>query len=357
MRAHLALTLVFSAFVVLGTAAPAHAETEAEAAKKHFEAGRKLRAEGDCAKAIPEFEKSLAADKSIGGYYNLGYCEEQLGQRQEAYEAYRRAREMASVKKDERLKEISGALAALMETPNIRLVLPQPLPPGFTLSVDGEAVPAELYQTETVVFTKSTPTHEVRASAPGFNETKVVVDTKQLRSIEMKETAKATALVPPPPPPAPHEPPFYRRPLFGGVLGISGFIALSAGVIIGVRTQQEIDKDEQPAIDARNRCSPTGTPLTHAECTAQSGQRRDDYLAKSKAYNQTLEDGQRTFAFVILPLLAGGALLVGAGTYVLLTAKSAAAEARAGAQAKPPLPTFTPMLAPGLAGGSLRVAF
>lgn len=344
--ARVALSLALSA-AVLGMAADARADGDAEGAKKHFEAGRKLRTDGDCTKAIPEFEQSIAADKSIGAYYNLGYCHEQLGHRQEAYDAYRRARDMASEKKDDRLKEISGALAALMETPNVRLVLPQPPPAGLVLEVDGELVPPDRYQRdETVVFTKSTPTHTVRAAAPGYDDTNLTVDSRALKVVEMKEARKNVVVTAPAStaegatnePPAP----FYRRRVFGGLLGGVGVAAVTAGIIVAVTQQASIDEKEADAIDAKNRCSGG----QQDGCTAYPGLARD--------HNDRLKQGQELAAFVEVPLIVAGAAMIGFGVYILATAKSAEAAAQTGAALRP---TFSPIVGPNVGGGAMSLRF
>lgn len=343
--ARVALSLALSA-AVLGMAADARADGDAEGAKKHFEAGRKLRTDGDCTKAIPEFEQSIAADKSIGAYYNLGYCHEQLGHRQEAYDAYRRARDMASEKKDDRLKEISGALAALMETPNVRLVLPQPPPAGLVLEVDGELVPPDRYQRdETVVFTKSTPTHTVRAAAPGYDDTNLTVDSRALKVVEMKEARKNVVVAPASTaesatnePPAP---PFYRRRVFGGILGGVGVAAVTAGIIVAVKQQSIIDQREDEALAARN-------------CDAKSESCRDNYASSAKTYNDRLKQGQELAAFVEVPLIVAGAAMIGFGVYILATAKSAEAAAQTGAALRP---TFSPIVGPNVGGGAMSLRF
>jgi hypothetical protein len=187
------LVTICTAAALFLASAPA-AGADLDAVRRHFEAGKKLRDEGDCTRAIPEFEQSLAADKSIGAYYNLGYCHEQLGHRHDAYEAYSNARHLASKKKDDRLREISGALAALLETPHVRLVLPQPLPEGIQIRVDDELVPASSYAAETVVFTKGGASHTVLVTAPGYEERREVVETKQVKPIELHRAAPKPAV-------------------------------------------------------------------------------------------------------------------------------------------------------------------
>jgi tetratricopeptide (TPR) repeat protein len=165
---------------------PTYARADGDGARQHFETGKKLRDEGDCVRAIGEFEKSLSIDKSIGAYYNLGYCQEQLAHRQEAYEAYRHAQQLAGAKRDERLREISGALGSLLETPHVRLVFPQPLPAGLKITVDDQLVPDNFYTTETVIFTTASKSHVVTLTAPGYEERRESLGTKELKVIELR---------------------------------------------------------------------------------------------------------------------------------------------------------------------------
>ncbi|HVJ90855.1 MAG TPA: hypothetical protein VM580_13715, partial [Labilithrix sp.] len=182
MRWSIVLLAATSAFLCF----PQYASADVALARQYFEAGKKLRDQGDCARAIPKFEQSLAADESVGGYYNLGYCHEALAHRQEAYDSYKRGQQLASAKKDDlRHRELSGALAALLETPHIRLVLPEPLPEGIQIHVDGQLVDDAFYANETIVFTSDEPTHTVVVSAPGFEERRVTMETKSVRPIEL----------------------------------------------------------------------------------------------------------------------------------------------------------------------------
>lgn len=361
MRARIALSLAFAA-LILGTGFDARADGDPEAAKKHFEAGRKLRAQDDCSNAIPEFEKSIAADKSIGAFYNLGYCQEQLGHRQEAYDAYRRARDMASAKKDDRLKEISGALATLMETPYIRLVLPQPLPPGFALTVDGEPVAPNLLETETILFTKSTATHDVKASAPSYDDTLLSVETKQLKQVEMKKVG-STSMVPPTAPIKKEEPhaPFYRQSWFGIGLGVAGLAALTTGLILIVKYNVDLDKYQQRVDDALRNCG-GGTPITSDKCLKEGQDpQRANFISRAQDYNRRDDQGRDAVPLMIGLVAAGGALLAGSA-YILITADSAEKAAKTGSikPAKPrelAFPTFAPIVGPNVKGAAMTLSF
>lgn len=215
-----------------------------EGARKAFEQGKRLRDEGDCAGAVTAFDRSLASERSIGAFYNLGFCHEQLGHRHEAYDAYTAARELASQKRDGRLREISGALAALLESPHIRLVLPQPLPDGLQLRVDDELVPSSTYAAETVVFTKSNRSHVVIVRAPGYEERRVTVETKQVAPVELQRLAPAPVVTAPPPAPEPapiQASGWSTQKTVGVVLGGAGLLAGGAAAFLFTRHVSQVD--------------------------------------------------------------------------------------------------------------------
>jgi hypothetical protein len=318
-------------------------------AKKHFDTGRKLRADGDCENAIPQFEMSLAAETSIGAYYNLGYCEAQLGHRQKAYVAYRHARDMASAKKDPRLQEISGLIATLMETPHIRLLLPQPLPPGFRLQVDGELVPETLYEEETVLFTKASPTHDVVASAPGYPNVTMTVETKQLRAVDFDKASGPKAVAPVAPPPEPARPPFYRRPAFGIGVGAVGVGALAAGLVLLAKYNLDLDEYEERANVALRACG-DGVMITSEQCLRQQpSPKRTTFLDLANGYNRRDSQG-RDAGPLMGAFIVGGVVLAGIGVYVIVTARSAEKKTSQS-------PTFTPIVGPGLGGGAMTLRF
>jgi hypothetical protein len=319
----------------------------ADEAKKHFDTGRKMRADGDCEDAVPQFELSIAAEPSIGAYYNLGYCEAQLGHRQKAYDAYRHARDMASAKKDERLQEISGLLATLMETPHIRLLLPQPLPPGFRLQVDGELVPETLYEQETVLFTKTSPTHDVVASAPGHESVAMTVETKQLRAVDLK--VSDTHVVAPAAPPPESAQPFYRLPAFGLGLAVVGAGALTAGVILIAKYNLDLDTYEERANDALRVCG-DGVMITSDQCLRQQpSTKRTTFLDLANGYNRRDSQGRDAIPLMIV-LTGGGAVLAGLGVYVIVTARPAEKKTSQS-------PTFTPIVGPSVGGGAMTLRF
>lgn len=320
MRARVAITCAAAALVF----AAGDARADDNAARQHFEAGKKLRDEGDCTRAIPEFDRSVAAEKSIGAYYNLGYCHEQLAHRQEAYEAYKNAQQLASQKKDDRLREISGALAALLETPHIRLVLPQPLPPGIEIRVDDLLVPPSVYSAETVIFTKGTKTHTVHVAAPGHEERREVVETKQVKPIELRRAVVKDAPPPPPvvPPPKTETEGGWTWQHWTG-LGVAavgvGLFTIGSVMFISYRI-------EEPSLlrkyNAAAACTPKAAGSTTICDDAAAEKLRQDL---KQQYNDTEQTAQDQTPIMVATAI-GGALMIGGGLLLYLTApKSTAA--------------------------------
>ena len=316
--------LVMRGGVVLGCAlvgllvGETEARADMETARRHFEAGKKLRDAGDCTRAIAEFERSVAADESIGGHYNLGYCHEQLLHRQDAYEAYKRAQHLASVKKDERLREISGALAALLQTPHIRLVLPQPLPDGLRIEVDGRLVPETFHAAETVVFIeRASRAHSVRVTAPGYEERRALVENRQVRPIELRrsiETTTTPAPIAPPPDGGSGSTWQHWTGLGVGATGVALFTVGSAMFVSYLIEERDLGRQ----YDAANRCDKRpgkngeSDPCSDPSAEAVRLNRERSYMAN--------EDDAKKQAPLILGTTIGGALLVGGGLVLYLTA-------------------------------------
>jgi hypothetical protein len=89
--------------VVLTIARSAHAEDDA--ARAHFEEGRRLSRAERWQEATVEFRASLVIEPSIGGHLNLGNAYAKLGKVASAVDQFRRAEHLAGTKDAERAKE------------------------------------------------------------------------------------------------------------------------------------------------------------------------------------------------------------------------------------------------------------
>lgn len=303
--------LLPAAALVLVLGAPLAARAQSPEAVKHFDAGKKLRDEGKCREAVPEFEKSLAAEESVGAYYNLGFCFEELNRKQEAYRAYKLARVKAEQRKDDRYKEISGAMAA-MEANNdfVRLVLPQPLPEGIEIRVNGELVPATFYEAETFVFTKTPPPHDVVVSAPGFEDKQLRVTSKQPVPVALQRPGEAAP--PPPPPPLPPDSGggWVWQQYAGAGLVAAGLGLAGLGVYL---TFDHIDKKDTIERDFRQtdqdfRCAEGDVACKNAE---------NDALAPLR---EQFEDEKARARLVLTATYGGAAVLLAGGVLLFLSA-------------------------------------
>jgi tetratricopeptide (TPR) repeat protein len=329
--------VAFSCAAALLLAAPVEAWADADGARQHFEAGKKLRDDGDCVRAIVEFDRSLNAERSIGAYYNLAYCHEQLGHRQDAYDAYKQAQQLASSKKDERLREISGALASLLEAPHVRLVLPQPLPDGLQIKVDDQSVPTALYQTETVIFTKSHKYHAVIVTAPGYEERRENVETKQLKVIELHRPP-ATRPETVASPPGAHDGGWTWQNWTGLGMAVAGAGVFTVGAVVGVSYML----DESRLLSTfKAACQTDGRP----ECTPAEAQAQRFAKANYEENERSGEDN----ALLIVGTLVGGGLLIGGGLVVYLTAPKATTQAG--------LPRLVPIIDASRQGFALHATF
>jgi hypothetical protein len=301
----LAIFAVFTAYV--GTA-----RADGDAARVHFDEGKRLRDAGDCEHAIPAFTKSVAAEKSIGGYYNLGYCHEQRGARQEAYAAYRQALQLASAKRDDRARELAAALQSLLETPHVRLALPDPIPPGLELRVDDQRVPSEMLETETVVFTKPVNTHAVVVNAPGYETWRANIDSKAaLKVVDLHRSTPPDAT-----PAQTGSSEQWPWQAYAGLgLGVAGLAMVGVGLVAGVSwlhdyNNQSSSLENEFNGEACDNKQAHGLPVCTQDIINQQ-------VGTKNKYDDTVSTGRLHLALDAGILLAGGVMVVG-GTYWFL---------------------------------------
>ena len=314
MRRRLAI-LVFGALVAASS--PAFADNT-EAAKA-FEEGRKLRDQREFEKAASAFERSIAAEPSIGAYYNLGFSNEQLGRFREALDGYREAARIARSKGDARVKETSEAITKLLEAHNyITVSVPDDLDKtaGVRVTIDGETVAPKQLSGE--VFRSGTQ-HEVVVAAPGRRDRRFKVANRQPVTLTLGDAYETTT--PPPPPPPPHPPPASSdgwgwQKWTGVGLGVAGLGATIAGVVFTsdfFSTRSDILADfktscpEDP-VAKTNPCN-RGAPRAHLLTLRDHA----DANASRAALRQSIAYG------------AAGLLFIG-GIYLFVTAPSASTE-------------------------------
>lgn len=182
MRARLVLATACALFLTSATARADHGE-----AVRLFEEGRKQRDAGEYEKALRTFERSLAEEKSVGSYFNLGLVLEQLGRYRDAYDAFQAGKELAASKGDEREKDLREAQSKLLDTRNhIQLAVPADVKnaDGVRIVVDNIEVPSKQY--DGYVFRNPTQ-HEVVVFARGRKELRIQAKNRGLVAVSLGE--------------------------------------------------------------------------------------------------------------------------------------------------------------------------
>lgn len=353
-RSVVAAAALAAAVAGLGLGGPAHAQPSASAAATlQFDKGRALMKEKKYAEACAAFEQSQKLDPQIGTLYNLATCYGQLGKIASAWNAYREVgqRDTNPDRKKEankRAKELEKRL------PKLVLKTPAAAPAGLVVTMNGVDVTA-LLGTDSPVDPAE---YKLKATAPGFatweTTAKIADDGKTTTvAIELQRPGskpdpvklpiKPPVADPPAPRPDPDpvagpigdpddgdrpaEPPRSRRKTYAVIVGAGGLAALGTGLVFGNL--------------ARSRW---------AEAKELCG---DDRICDSPA---TLDRGNELVATaerharLSTVLVAGGAVLVGAGVVLWLTAPSSGARTSTALH-------LSPQAGPGHAGLTLGGRF
>ncbi len=314
--------------VLLALTSPAFAD-HAEAVRL-FDEGRKQRDAGQYHQAVQTFEKSIAQEASVGAYYNLGLCYEQLGRYREALDQFAFAKDLAQKKGDDRQKDAEAGMAKVREGHNwIELSVPDDIKnaPGLVITIDGARVPTSEFNG--LVFRNKSSAHDVVVKANGRKDVFTQVANKGFARIALGEN---DATPPPPPPPlvtgghgvapppsTPTEGGGWTQKHTGVTLIAAGVVAGAVGVVFGVKWLSDRSTFKSDFVDACAKDELTSTPCRKNGNTMTPG--------KNGAQVQSASEASDTRASILVPtfLVAGGAL-IGLGIYYFATAKSTSKE-------------------------------
>jgi tetratricopeptide (TPR) repeat protein len=346
--------------IALGLGAPAAAIAQpsaAAAATLQFDKGRTLMKEKKYAEACAAFEQSQKLDPQIGTLYNLGGCYAELGKIASAWNAYREVgqRDANPGRKKEanrRAKELEQRL------PKLVLTIASPPPPGLAVTMNGADVTPLLGAVSPV----DPAEYKLKATAPGYaawettakisDEGKTITIAIELRRPAAKEpikpaTSPGSRSEPEPGtlaaggeareartdegPSAPGRPAPQRRKQLALVVGGAGAASLGAGLVFGTLARRKWDEAK-------------------ALCGGDTVCEDPAVLARGNA----LVDDARGHARISTVLVGSGAILLGAGAVLWLTAPSHRA---ASDTASDTALRITPQLGPGLAAVTLGGTF
>jgi hypothetical protein len=182
----LALRFAFACLALLLVAGPAGAQSSSKAAAEAlFDEGRRLVDGGHFAEACEKLAQSHALDPAAGTLLNLGDCYERAGRSASAWLAYTEAVTLAET--SGRMEWATAARAKVRELrpglPALRIVFPEPRPPGLEVLRDGTPLPPA----EAGLAVPADPgRHTVEARAPGHVPFQAEVSLASGRTSEVR---------------------------------------------------------------------------------------------------------------------------------------------------------------------------
>lgn len=305
---------------LVGSDAAAQVNNSA-AAEALFLEGRTLMQAKNFAKAAEKFAASDRAEASVGARISLGDCYKALGKTASAWSSYKAAVNLARQKQDSRRAASAEKQAKTVEPLLVYVQITVAAPvAGLEVAIDGNAVSAALFGQRIPV---DPGTLEVSATAPGFKAfaTKVTArKTGAAVAVSIPALTSTTKPDPNPddkpdptpdpdpdvtPDPVPDpiaadpgtDDPGRGRRLIGLGVGAAGLVGLGVGLAFGASANSKWNKafDDGLCDERTNVCNTDGQALT---------------------------DSARSRATVSTIAVIGGAVLVGAGVVLYLTAPS-----------------------------------
>jgi hypothetical protein len=290
--------LLFAATTALS--APAWSQpSDSAGAETLFREGRELVTRGDFSGACAKFRESNRLDPAVGTVFNIADCEERLGHLAQAWTLFQEV--VQKLPESDERHAIAARRAAALEPrlPRLTLRLAASAPAGTRVTRDG-------IELGSASFGSALPldpgTHRLLVAADGREEKAFVVTLgeRETRELEvMPGPARTQGPVAPPPVESSSG---SGRKTLGYVLAGVGVAGLVTGIVAGVLVlgdQSTVDEN----CDADKRCNAEGLDA------AEHG---------------------KTFGIVTTVGLVTGAVGLGAGTYLILSAApSSDPEARA----------------------------
>ncbi|HEX3474921.1 MAG TPA: PEGA domain-containing protein [Kofleriaceae bacterium] len=275
-------------------------------AEQLFNQGRDLVKANQWAEACPKFEASLRYDPVLGTRLNLATCYEHIGKLASAWGLYRESGELAKKVGDTKRADYAQKQAAALEPrlPKLAISAPANPPAGFVVKRDETTVDAGALG---VALYVDPGTHQITASAPGFETFSVTVTVTEGKTetlaVPNLAARPAAAVAPgaekPPvqpaePEPAPRGSIARSRKLLGFGIGGAGVVAVGVSLVFGSQASSKKS-------DAEKLC---GSDLACTDMAAFNQAKQDVSDAKSKATVSTVLFG------VGLAAIAGGVVVL-----------------------------------------------
>ena len=291
---------VFGVVIVMSAVAgSAYAQSNA-IAEQLFNEGRDLAAAGKWSEACPKFEASMQRDPALGTRLNLATCYQHVNKLASAWGLFRDSADIAKKSNDTKRFDYAMQQAAALEPkiPKLVITAPPKAPAGLTVQRDGAAVSAAELG---VALYVDPGTHEVTASAPGFEPvtSKIATEEGKTETLALPELKAKTDVQQPPATDSDDvstEPVSPTRKYVALGIGGGGIVMVGLGLVFGA---QAISKNNK----AKDLCGPD---LTCSASNLDEGQ-------------QLIHDG-RTRGTLATVFVAAGVAAIGGGVVMYLTA-------------------------------------
>jgi tetratricopeptide (TPR) repeat protein len=301
------------ACAIVCAASAAQAQTTSAAATVQFDKGRTLFKAGKYAEACAAFEHSQKLDPASGTLYNLAGCYVKLGKLASAWVAYR---ELAQRDTNTARRADAGRKARELEPRLPRLLIKTTAsPPDLAVTMNGQDVTA-LIGVENPVDLGS---YRITAKAPKYKDHETSVEVvAEARTVTVTLELERAPVVAPPPAvvtddapvtrpastddapsdDAPSPPPRSRRRTYAVIAGGSGLALVATGMVFGSLARSKWS-------DVKALC---GDDLV---CEIDQGDE-----------GRRLSDAAHRNASIATGLAIGGAVAIGVGAYLWLSAPS-----------------------------------
>lgn len=210
--------------------APAQTPSDASAsdASERFTHATKLYKQRQFTDALPLFEALARETNSPNAWLYVGHCRVKLGDPVAAHRAFVRILGNSSAARDDKYdttREAARAeLFALEQKVGKVVVAPAETPPGFAVTLDGEALAQHWFG---LAYAVEPGTHRLQATADGMQaelrDVQVAIGETKTVSLALRKPEAAPVVAPAPEPASEPE-------RGGGALRMAGFAALGVGV-------------------------------------------------------------------------------------------------------------------------------
>ncbi len=290
------LLVLLGALSLTAVPSPAYAQDQnAAAAEVLFRDGRAAADQGDYKTACAKFHESNRLDPAVGTLFNIADCEEKLGHLATAWTSFKEVSQRLPSDDERRVIAVQRSAALEPRLPRLRIHLSSGAPPGTRVRRDGVELGAASLDTDLPVDPGQ---HRIEAIGPGISHQanlEVTLVEGETKTVELRLDEDNVAPPPAKPEKAPVVPPRSGTKTLGFVIGGVGLAAAVTGIVTGVLVLDRKHTVDQNC-NSDKLCNLAGLDA------ARSG---------------------KTLGIATTIALSAGAVGLGAGTYLVLSASSA----------------------------------